>query len=292
MFTRIVDQIIKTIEEDSDNSVSKTMYKISWNDTIYRTFNEGVRLSWKYGCEDSLPYSLIEYTHNAHVSLILILLRKLYERKQIERKSVNSIPTLYDKIMQSVSLFTRENYVCRGGYPYKEHPENNASTWKINAVLKHRHILFDKFCGVDNSADRKKDDRLSIKIIEKLKTSNVLDDDIEVFANKFLAHASSENNRPIEEYVYGKMTLHKVDNQIKKAIWGLQQIGKLIDHLILTTVATPQFNPIKNWSGSIFNEKIESQLRKYWDKRMAWWEKWFRYYWMGDELFITPRKSI
>ena len=291
-FALLVNQIINMIEEKSENSVSNVIYRISWNDTVYRTFNEGVRLSWKYGYQNHLPGSLIDYIHDTHISFIVISLRKIYERKQRDRRSVNSIPTLFSKIEESSELFTRENYVCRGGYQYNEHPEENIDTWKENTVIRHRHKMFDRFCGNDNPNKRERADKIPFVIIQKLVKGNVLNENIEVFANKFLAHASAENNRPNENAVYGNVKLRTIENQIKRAIWGVQQLGKLIDHLVLTTVATPQFDPIENWCGSIFNVQLESKLRAYWQKRMDWWQKWFNHYWMGEELFISPQKSI
>jgi len=291
-FSLLAEQIIEMIEDDSENSVRNIVWGISWNDTIYRTFNEGVRLSWQYGYQGDLPGSLIEYIHGVHISFVVMSLRKIYERKQPDKKSVNSIPSLYNIIAESADLFTRENYVCRDGFPYTERPEDDASTWRTNATVKHRRTMFDRFCGIDNSDNRARNDRIPVAVLEKLKEGNVLNKDIEVFANKFLAHASSENNRPNEQVAYGSLKLSTIDNQIKRAIWGIQQIGKLIDHLVLKTVVTPLFDPIQNWCGSIFNERIEPKLRAYWDKRTEWWEKWFNHYWMGEGLYISPRRSI
>ena len=81
-FSLLVNQIITMIEENSENSVRNILYRISWNDTVYRTFNEGVRLSWKYGYQDHLPGSLIDYIHDAHISFIVVSLRKIYEKNQ------------------------------------------------------------------------------------------------------------------------------------------------------------------------------------------------------------------
>lgn len=290
-FSLLAKEIVKLAEEDSENSIKDIMHSISWNDTIYRTFNEGIRLSWQFGYQKQLPASLIEYIHNAHISFIVMSLRKLYERKQPDKKSVNSIPTLYHKIAESADLFTRENYVCRDGYTYSEIPNDNEKNWRSNYTISYRHNRFDGLCGTIDSCNRSRDNKIPVEIFEKLKEGNVLSPKIGTFANKFLAHASSANNRPNETAVFQSVTLRAIENQIKRAIWGIQQMGKLVDHLILTTVATPQFDPIENWCGTIFNSKIESKLSAYWYKRMDWWQKWFDHYWMTNDLYISPCKK-
>ena len=79
-------EIKEMLVEDSDNSIQVMFYSLNWNDTVYRTFNEGLRLMWKKKQQNKLPASLIEYIHKAHLSAILTILRKLYEPSKYKKK--------------------------------------------------------------------------------------------------------------------------------------------------------------------------------------------------------------
>ena len=99
----------------SENSIENIILNIAWYDSIYRTFNAGLRLAWKRERLQSLPHTLVEYIHLSHVHYIMINIRKLYEPKRKGPRKVNSLPTLISLIGANIGLFSRENYVCFDG---------------------------------------------------------------------------------------------------------------------------------------------------------------------------------
>jgi len=282
-----INQEIKTIlTEESENSIQTLFYSLNWDDTVYRTFNKGLALMFKYNNQDKLPGTLIEYIHKAHVALILSTLRKMFEPPKSGKYSVNSIPTIINTISANIGLWTRENYVCYDGIPYTL---NSSSDWRTNMIIKDRHDKFDNMC--DNNGHRHRDDKLSRSIIDTFKKTVFLDPIIDNFANNFLFHAGSINTRPNDNDIFSKTTLLRIQNQMKKSIWITHQIGKIVDQLVLTELATPQFDQLKCWGSSIFNDKIVNQLYKYWDERVIWWKKWTYIYWNSNEIYISLKKK-
>lgn len=270
-----------------ENSIQTMIYVLNWNDTIYRTFNKGLAYTWKYGLEENLPKSLIEFIQVSHISSILAILRKLYERNQPIDKAVNSIPTILHLIKTNIGCWTRENYICYDGTPYDK---KDSYTWQINYKIEYRHNRFDKMSGVIDIEKRKRNDKLLPSIITVFEKNANLNESLKNYVNKYLFHAAMKDNRPDENELFKNTTLLKIQNQMKKTIWLLLQICKIVDELVLTELAVPQFDQLEGWDKSIFNKKIKEKLRRYWEERFNLWDKWTHKYWHSDDIYITPNK--
>lgn len=291
-FECVIDDLKNYYTDHEINSISILIQDTAWYDTVYRTFNEGLRLMWKENRQDSLPGSLIEYIHLTHLRYVLFNIRKLFEpkRRGDERKVV-SIPTIINKIESNIGLFTRYYYVRHDGMPYDYVERVNSDNWKVDATVKMRHGIFDLLCQKRADKDRSQDDKLKNEIVDSLKKYAILNADIENLINNYIAHASDTYRKKGEYIEIPNVSLMKIQKQYRIAIWAIHQIGKIIGNsYIPCEVPTPQFDQLKGWEYSIFTESIKKKLLRYWDERVGWWNKWNNTYWDYSKYYITPNK--
>lgn len=284
-FIQVRKKLFDCMYEDSANGLQNIVESIAWNDSIYRTFNEGLRLVQSELKKKRLPNSLIEYIHHAHIAYVIISLRKLYDDKKEGRRAVNSLRTVTQRIVDNAHLFTRENFVTFDGLPYNS---QDARDWRIEAMVENRHFQFDSFSGVKKMSSRRNTDRLDVKIPEYLHLHTRLRTEIESFANKFLAHSSSLKNRPNELLTFQNLSLLRIQAQCKNVIWCTQQVARFLSAPFLSVVPTPQFDVLMNWENGLFDDNIKKKLSNYWEVRMRWWQKWTDYYRDGYKVFSSP----
>src|SRR5271157_3093286 len=125
------DAIRTQMFENSDNAVQTIMESLAWNDSIYRTFNEGLKLARSGKRRGRIPKSLVDYIHRAHVAYVVITLRKLYDDKKEGTHAVNSLRSVTQRILDNQHLITRRNYVTYDGTPYEE---SDHLDWKTAAL--------------------------------------------------------------------------------------------------------------------------------------------------------------
>lgn len=81
-YTSLIASLKTQLIEDSENSIQNIIQSLAWNDSIYRTFNEGLRLATTEERRKRIPKTLVEYIHVSHISYIVFALRKLYDNKK------------------------------------------------------------------------------------------------------------------------------------------------------------------------------------------------------------------
>ena len=231
----------------------------------------------------------MEYIHNANVSYVVTILRKLYEGEKTGAHAVYSIGTITKKILKNNHLMTRQNYLTHDGTPYDNHQDLD---WRTSLLVMDRHNRFDKLCRLKTGTSRKSGDKIDPSVTSNLHKYAVLRPEIEQFANKFLIHASAKANRPDENSTFQNLTLKRIRAQCRNVIWAVQQIANIIDEPVLTEVPVPQFDVLANWERWFFDDKMKSKLNAYWRKRMDWWRQWTNHYMDPDVLFMTPYKHI
>jgi SpoVK/Ycf46/Vps4 family AAA+-type ATPase len=289
LFIQIRNNLHEQLYEDSENGLENIVQTLARYDSIYRTFNEGLRLSQSESKKQRLPNSLIDYIHHAHTAYVVISLRKLYEEKENSNKrSVNSLRTITKQILDNAHLFTRENYVTYDNLPYNDSENLDRKT---RAKVQERHGRFDSLCRIKKGMSRKMSDKFDINIPQMLHERTQLRPEIDVFANKFLAHASAKNNRPDEKLTLQKATLLCIQNQYKNVIWSSQQIAKILCEAFLSEVPIPQFDILLNWENGLFDNATKRKLEIYYNQRMHWWWKWSNYYREGNKIFTSPGAS-
>lgn len=284
-FVQIRKALHDCMYEKSENGLQTIVESLAWNDSVYRTFNEGLGLSQNKARIRRLPASLIEYIHHAHTAYVVISLRKLYEDKKEGPRAVNSLRTTTKRIIDNAHLFTRDNFVTFDGIPYEE---EDGLDWRIKATVQGRHLQFDALCGISAGERRRKTDRLDPRIPQMLHMQTRLNPEIELYANKFLAHSSSIKNRPNEELTLRSVTLGRFQAQYRNVIWSTQQIAKFLCEAFLSLVPTPTFDVLRNWENGLFDDATKKRLAAYWDKRMGWWQKWTDHYRQGYQILAYP----
>lgn len=288
-YLTLVKSLREQLSENSENSIQNIVQSLSWNDSVYRTFNEGLRLATSKRRKQRIPKTLVKYIHIAHVSYTVIALRKLYEEKKKGAYSVNSIRTITRRIADNIHLFTRENYLTHDKIPYKCSPN---LYWKTKLIVEGRHNKFDLLSRFNPRSTRKPNDRIDPLIVNSLHRHAVLRGEIYQFANKFLTHASAIGNRPDEKLTFENLTLNKIQTQYRNVIWAVQQIAKIVDVAVLTQVPVPNYDVLTDWENGLFDDAIKSKLHGYWETRMHWWRKWTDYYRNSTVIFLSPRKQI
>jgi hypothetical protein len=284
-FVQVRKKLFDCLYEDSENGLQTIIQSLAWNDSIYRTFNEGLRLAQGEPRRQRLPSSLVEYIHHAHTAYVVISLRKLYDDKKKGCRAVNSLRTVTQRIVDNAHLFTRENFVTFDDLPYDDRDEVD---WRTSAIVQARHSQFDSLCGIRAGQPRRRIDRLDENIPKMLHERTKLRPEIERFANKFLAHSSAMNNRPDEGLTLQRVTLGRIQAQNRNVIWSTQQVAKFLCEAFLSLVPTPQFDVLMNWDSGLFDYATKEKLTKYWYKRMEWWQKWTDHYRQGYRIFTSP----
>lgn len=285
LFIQLKKALYDQMYENSENGLQNIVESIAWNDSIYQTFNEGLRLSRSKASRQRLPNSLIEYLHHAHTAYVIISLRKLYDDKKEGSRAVYSLRTATQQILKNAHLFTRQNYVTFDDVPYDD---SDKLDWKTRATVQARHLQFDSLCGIRTGTPRRRTDMLDVNIPMMLHTRTRLRPEIERFANKFLVHSSSKKNRPPEKVTLENLTLGLIQAQYRNVIWSTQQIAKLLCEAFLSLVPTPQFDVLMNWENGLFDSPTKRKLIKYWYKRIEWWQKWTDRYRRGYKIFTSP----
>jgi hypothetical protein len=153
------------ITEDSPNAIQEIIYDLTWDDTVYRTFNQGLAIANRQGLQERLPGTIIEYMHKTHFLHVLAQLRKLFEPKQKEHRFVNSVPTILSIIKDNRHLWTRENFLTYDGLSFLP---LNSESWKEQRIRAYRHRLFDLFKEGGPNASTCHSDMLDVRIINKL----------------------------------------------------------------------------------------------------------------------------
>lgn len=278
---------------NEENSISEIILDTIWYDTLYRTFNEGIRLMWQKGKEEKLPKSLIDYIHLTHANYMLLNLRKLFDKKDYGKRKVNSLQAIINKIQANRGSFTRYNYVCYDDMPYECPKEETRGNWKVIKTVQWRNKVFDLLCGKSDPSRRTDEDTLQAVIVNNLIIFTTLDENVAELIDNYIAHAGDiGRTKSLGKEEKPKVTLLKIQQQIRVAIWAIQVIGKIIDSHIPTEVPAASFDKFEHWEKSIFDSSIKQRLNNYWKQRCALWRKWTYTYWDHNKLFLTPYKEL
>ena len=152
--------------------------------------------------------------------------------------------------------------------------------------------MFDKICGIKTSNERSRKNKLSREIVDSLKTRCVLKPELDRFVNQYVAHAERGKSPAEEAEAFRVATQIRIQNQIKNAIWAINQLGKIVGELILTDVPAPPSDPTMHWECGIFTKDLKANLNKVWEQRIHWWRKWQNHYWDEGAFYISPNKRI
>ena len=189
--------------ETDENAVWRTISDMVWSDVSFRTI---AMIAEKNAGSPIHNQLLTESLISGYFATQVLGVRRVMDKTA----STISLFHLLNDIKRSLSLFTRENYVCFDGLPYDWQatearvmqamilrPGERVGFWMSNSgpdawqQSKLAHEQFDRLTGV-KPEDRKRDDRLPKKIVTRLE-SWLAQGDIEkmvLWSHVRLAHAS------------------------------------------------------------------------------------------------------
>ena len=260
---------------DDKYSVSRQIYHLLWNDTVFRTFNEARHLSIKdESGATGLNCPLINLLDEGFVSLQVMAIRRLSDPNFYDpHKAVISIRRLIDDIGDNLDLFTRENYICFEGTKYKGlSDEKDGINW-FHWDQKHKN--FDRLSGV-SSSQRSRKDKLKKNIISSLRSELDSCKDLRTYANKFIAHTSDRLGKAKLTDNQKRITFNNLDGAYKSIVKSSSFLAAIVlyEHQ-LGGIPIPQYDQFKNIDKPVILTKNISKLRSYWagrNKEVSSWE--------------------
>lgn len=278
-----------TLASDDVNSIEQQLIELAWQDLIYRSFNEGLRLNAKQPVPHPVPNSLVELIHDRYFWSQVVLLRRLFEKPAVRsERDVFSLPTVLAHVKQYQAVITRQNYVCYDGTLYD--PQNVQHSWKSQLVSSGRHSVFDTMTDLKHGG-RSRSDRISTRIIPSIERFAHVPERLEYYANKYAAHASDPRNRAAPGLEPELLSLRHLESLHQTAVWFALSLGKLSDQLVLSEVPVPQFDQFVGWGESLFSATVVSRLHAYWKKRVQLIRSWSERYWNTSKFYISPNRA-
>jgi hypothetical protein len=250
-----------------------------WNDAIFRTFNEGRRLtierkSKKYG----FNAPLIRLLDEGFVATQVMSIRRLTDRNfRDPEKAVISLVRVIDDIGENIGLITRENYLCHDGSPYTE-PDSmqNGTAW---THWKRKQANFDKLSET-GQGKRTRSDKMQKSILRRLDKELKVCGSVRKYVNKFIAHASDPETNPELTEEEKKITLDKLDDCYRAIV----RVGSFLGRVFLYEnslggVPTPQYDQLENIYLPMVAEEDVEKLYIFWNERQREVDKWDKSLW-------------
>lgn len=260
-----------------DFSISKQIMNMIWNDTVFRMINEARRLGHK---NKSIGFNgpLLEVFDQGFGTAQVMAIRRLTDPVSYDpKKTVFSLPSIIDDMLEHADLITRENYVCHEGIKYEgiSHNEDGVNWMHWNRMQKN----FDKLSNTQ-STDRARNDKISTKILKGLKKRLKVCESLRTYANKFIAHASHEKNRIKLSEKQTRITLESLDECYKVIIPIASFIGVVVlyEHS-LGGVPVPQFNQLNNLDKPMVASEDIPALDAFWNDRVKEVDTWDNELW-------------
>lgn len=253
--------------DKSSHSVSNQVTNMFWNDIVFRTFNEGRKLTVKRNSpECGLNGPLMRLLDAGFVESQIMAIRRLTDRNfRDPEKAVISLIRLIDDIKEHSHLITRENYLCYDGTTYTE-PSSMEDLPKW-IRWRDRQRNFDKMSGIPENK-RARSDKINGSLIKRLEKNLRACDGLRKYANKFIAHASDPQTNPELSEDEKNITLDKLDECYRGIVrtasfWG----AMLLHEYSLGCLATPQYNQLKNLDKPMVTKEDMKKLGMFWEER-------------------------
>jgi hypothetical protein len=266
-------------------SIENQFLGILWDDTLYRTFNEGLRLNERSSQPVPIPSSIIHLFRRRYIEGYAIRMRRLFEvpNGRTNRKVI-SIPTVIEEMEKSIGKLTREVYVGYDGAPFNG--ETCPQDWQLRLCSNVRHRVFD---SLSISTDGRRTDRINSSILDAIKKE--IEDKrerLEFNVNKYIAHAADPQNRVHQNPRDGKsLSLLDLQRYLKLGMWASILLGKIADQLVMTEVPVSTYDQFENWD-RFFTPRVKRKLQSYWKKRVELFNRWTVEYKRDDMLILQP----
>ena len=275
---------------DDMHSIQHQMLKLLRDDTVYRCFNEALRIGGKRPAQERAAATIVELLHESFFTKQVMSLRRLLESPPKNKRSdraVYSICTVFAEIRDNQTLLTRGNYVCYDGTMYEETDSRHDRRTKI--ICSGRHLVFDTLANT-RANQRCRTDLVDAALFVRLDNHFKKSDRLKKYTDKFVAHAADPLNRTAVEMQLRKMSLRYLQDLYRMVTWALKTIGKITDQLILTELPVLTYDQFTGWENGFITQQGKRALKNYWSQRQGLFKKWSHKYWSTDVLYRSPYK--
>lgn len=297
-FRRKRDEWLECLAGDDRNSVKRQVWRLLWNTATFRILNHA-RLLAATGTngEPQLSGLMHEFMNDGFFAYQLVSIRRLSDSSPAGgRRGVFSLRRLLLDLEENAALFTRRNMMDAEGlnYDYSEVEarflafvsQKRAAGERAYSIPRelayrvdeNRHMDIDALSGTKPER-RAETDSVRKEIFRVLLTRfDKACSEIELYTNKFLAHAATPESRAAENADSVKVTLahiydaHKVICEIANFV-SISLLGESN----VVGLATPQFDQFEYIDRPLVTDDQIDELRNVWEafeKEAREWGNW------------------
>ena len=276
----VINKCQQMIDDNEDrNTIIQQISKIAYNDCIYRSFNEGLRLDNK---NNNRPAVLVDQFHEYFFNNQAICIRKIFDSGD----DVYSLRKIYDLIVRNKHIFTRRGYIIANEHQILKLPNKKMQ----DVQLEYLNSMYDLISNT-NPDERNENDRLYDMYLDSIGQYLNRKKLLHEYTNTYIAHPTNQKRRKLTKQQLAKITLNNMQRSYIDISWLSYSLSRYVGDLILFEVPTPNYNQFQGWVGSIFKSNINKSLMTYWSKRVNLFEIWKRKYWFSDCIYLTPYKK-
>lgn len=257
---------ISLFDPKVENSIADQVYKMLWDDAIFRVINEIRRRKIEFPNQPTGINSDVSHLiDRGYVNLQATAIRSLID----QRTDVVSLMSSLNDMEESLGIITRENYVGYDGLKYD--PEKNDDEFK-ETMCSHRHKIFDQLSSMKK---RNREDQIDPKVIQNLRDELNICKDVQTFSHKYIAHKAgpseldelddSERGITLDQIAKCHKAIVKTGNFIYGSILGEGELGG---------IPTPQYDHFKDLDKPwIIREDLEP-LWEFWHLHVDTVDNW------------------
>lgn len=276
--------------QDDHHAISKQVYEMMWSDAQFRLINE----TWHTPNEEHSAFNgmLGEALVRGFFATQIIAIRGLIDKSN----NVISLPRILTDMRDNAALFSREAYVCAGGYPYDyalaKVADQKASaarysgigaTWRRAEpreqyqVSERAHKRFDILADVLSDA-RNRSDSVPASVfqglIDRLEVCGARQ--IVKAAHKFYLHPADANSRRSVRPQEMEIVLEKLDH-IHRTIVHISEFiytWLLGEGTLGNVVPTANFDVLNKMHLPFIGLDRVDELNEWWDKHCIERDNW------------------
>lgn len=285
------------LHDDEHHAIFKQVASLLWDYALFRTLNE-LRVMAAGAKPKGIGFSapMLFLLDSGFVAKQAMGIRRLTDK----RNDVVSLRRLINDIKKNRKRITREVYVGHDGLPYDHAPVEEpdyATKFKEGETFcfggvettgpkafgtsKRAHEAFDRLSG-KSGRQRRRDDLISENWFDDLSSKLGVCEDLQKFADKFIAHAADSKSRNMSTEAQRTVTLEKLTKCHKSIV----KVAGGVSRWILGDgspwiVPQPQFDPVENLDKGLVAEGTLEKARDLFNRHMAAIEQWPVYTFRG-----------
>lgn len=286
------------LDGDPEQSISRQLSALMWNDAVFRTLNEARRVPGAEQSSSRAPL-LASFIDQGYVNVQVLGISKLLEPNPRQAgKGVISLKRIVDEMAANRDVFSREVFVAHDGLPYDFAPVRQANLQDIFArhgtnpgfeamdvegpkawdSAQRQHELFDRLSGV-GEAERTREDRIKEELFDAF--LKALDDplfqDVKNLRHKSLAHAADAASRLQVAHRKGfKLGDAAEAHRILLGVLQAISAGVLYGSWRAAAIPVPQHDIFEHFGDPFVQADQIATLRANWDALAAEPDAWLK----------------